>query len=63
MSTHKSVHFRMYTLNVKSEIQTYNAYYDLALLKQQKRKTVCPWWGDRHKCSPSSNYYYSGQDN
>lgn len=52
MSTHKSVHFRMYTLNVKSEIQTYKAYYDLALLKEQKRKTVCLWWGNRHKYSP-----------
>lgn len=30
----------MYTLNVKSEIQTHNAHYDLTLFKQQKRKTL-----------------------
>jgi len=52
MSTHKSVYFRIYTLSVKSEIQTYNAYYDPTLLKQQKRKTVYPWWGGQTQVLP-----------
>lgn len=40
MSTHKSVYFRTYTLSVKSKIQTYNASYDLTLLKQTNKKKM-----------------------